>query len=828
MKINRLNARYQSHLWVPYFALAVGLAFTAAFAWYVNRATKAGARQRFDYAVEKTLRAIEERLRDYMTLLQDTRRIFGVDREVRREEFRNYVDSLLLRTTYPGVQGIGYATRVGPEEKPAVVAAIRRQGLTSFRIWPDQPGESYPIVFLEPLDIRNQAAIGYDMFTEPARREAMLRARVTGEASASGKVTLVQEIDEYRQAGFLIYLPVYREGVVPLGEQERLATFRGFVYSPFRADDFFLGILGAQQSPPGIVFKVFEGTEPDLDNLIYISSHDPRDLNSPGEFTTIRSIPVAGRTWTLLLSSEPALTSGWLLQPSLLVVAMGAAISVLLFAVTRVQTLAYAAAERHAGAMTRSRRAALESEARKRAMFESALDCVITMDHEGKVVEFNPAAEKTFGYQKSEVLDKPLADLVIPRASRDKHREGLKLHLAIGKSKIIGRRIEITAIRADGSEFPAELAVTRIDVGEQPLFTAYLRDITARKRSEELLRQVIESSPSAMVMTNARGEIVLINGQTEKLFGYRREELLGRSIDLLVPDRSGENQPENRGSSVLALHPRLMGAGRELSARRKDGSEFPVEIGLKPVRTNAGTMVLSAIVDISAHKQAEDAMKAALKEKEILLKEIHHRVKNNLQIISSLLDLQAATLRDPRVLQSIQESQHRIRSIALMHEKLYQQPDLIEVDFAEYVHSLTAYLLRAYLSGDALISLKVEADHVRLPIEAAVSCGLILNELVSNALKHAFPERGPGVISVTVKQDEPGRVTVVVKDNGMGLPEDCDWRTTSSLGLRLVHTLTEQLHGTMTVQRTGGTAFKLNFPLEGEQITHGERASIGC
>jgi two-component sensor histidine kinase len=151
------------------------------------------------------------------------------------------------------------------------------------------------------------------------------------------------------------------------------------------------------------------------------------------------------------------------------------------------------------------------------------------------------------------------------------------------------------------------------------------------------------------------------------------------------------------------------------------------------------------------------------------------------------------------------------------------------VDFAEYVHSLTAYLLRAYLSGDALIALKVEADHVRLSIEAAVSCGLILNELVSNALKHAFPERGPGVINVTVMQEEPGRVTVVVKDNGVGLPIGFDWRATPSLGLRLVHTLTEQLHGTLTVQRTGGTSFRLNFPIvEGEHLAHGERANIGC
>jgi PAS domain S-box-containing protein len=824
-KIHRLNIRSQGHLWVPYFALAVGLAFTAAFAWYVRAASKANARQSFDYAVEKTVAAVEERLRDYIALLVDARRIFGVDREVRRDDFRAYAESLLLRTFYPGVQGIGFAMRVSPEEQPALIASMRRQGQPAFRIWPHRAEESFPIVFLEPLDIRNQAAMGYDMFTEPVRRAAMMRARATGEPSASGKVILVQEIDEYKQAGFLIFLPVYREGIVPLTEEERIASFRGFVYSPFRADDFFFGILGAQQSPPGVLFKVFDGTEPVLDNLLYISSNDVRELNSPSEFITSRSIAVAGRTWTLVLSSEPALSSGWLLQPWLLVIGMGGTISLLLFAVTRVQTLAFAAAERHAAAMRRSRQEALESEARKRAMFESALDCVITMDHEGKVVEFNPAAEKTFRYQKGEVIGRQLADLIIPPGSREKHREGMKRYTDSGKSAIIGRRIEVTAMRADGAEFPAELALTRVDINEQPLFTAYLRDITARKRSEELLRQVIESSPTAMVMTNADGEIVMVNGQTERLFGYRREELISRSIAMLVPDCFSHGY---RDDLMETPRPQPIGPRREFLARRKDGSEFSVEMGINPLRSHDRTLVLSAIVDISAHKRSEDAMKSALREKEVLLKEVHHRVKNNLQIISSLLDLQAGSLRDPLVLQSIQESQHRIRSIALMHEKLYQQPDLTEVDFADYVHSLTAYLLRAYLSADGRVALNVHADHVRLRIDAAISCGLILNELVSNALKHAFPGR-PGTITVAVSNQEPGRIIVLVRDDGVGLPPELDWRATISLGLRLVQTLTQQLHGTLTVDNSGGTSFELNFPqTEGEQLPDGERGNFGC
>jgi two-component sensor histidine kinase len=305
--------------------------------------------------------------------------------------------------------------------------------------------------------------------------------------------------------------------------------------------------------------------------------------------------------------------------------------------------------------------------------------------------------------------------------------------------------------------------------------------------------------------------------------------LIGQPIEMLVPERSRQNYLAYRSAFLRAPHAYPLEAGRDLFARRKDGSEFPVEIGLNPLKTNEGMMVLSAIVDITAHKRAEDAMKSTLREKEVLLKETHHRVKNNLQIISSLLDLQTSTLRDPRVLRSIEESQHRIRSMALIHEKLYQSPDLAEVDFAEYVDNLTAYLVRAYRFSDARIALKLQTDPVRLRIDTAIPCGLILNELVSNALKHAFPDGYQGAITVTVKEEEPGQVTVKVTDDGVGLPSEFDWRTTSSLGLRLVNTLTRQLQGSLAVQTNGGTSFHISFPLnEGGQGLHGERPDSGC
>src|SRR5713226_6443292 len=258
---------------------------------------------------------------------------------------------------------------------------------------------------------------------------------------------------------------------------------------------------------------------------------------------------------------------------------------------------------------TRAEEALRESEARKRAILESALDCIISIDHEGRIIEFNAAAEKAFGYHRAEVLGKQLAETIIPTSLRDRHRQGMAHYLATGEGPILGKRIEMPAMRADGTEFPAELAVTRIALEGPPMFTAYLRDISHRKRAEEKFRLAVESAPNAMVMVNQEGKIVLVNSQTEKLFGYQRDALIGQAVDILVPNKFRDAHPQYRAGFFAHPQVRPMGAGRELHGLRKEGAEFPVEIGLNPIETDEGTWVLSAIVDISERKRAEEENK---------------------------------------------------------------------------------------------------------------------------------------------------------------------------------------------------------------------------
>ncbi len=210
-------------------------------------------------------------------------------------------------------------------------------------------------------------------------------------------------------------------------------------------------------------------------------------------------------------------------------------------------------------------------------------------------------------------------------------------------------------------------------------------------------------------------------------------------------------------------------------------------------------------------RQAEEQIKASLHEKEILLREIHHRVKNNLQIISSLLNLQSQHVKDKEALEMFRESRLRVRSMAMVHEKLYRSKDLARVDFNEYVQSLGYHLFQMYGVTPDTVVLKVDAEGVFLDINTAIPCGLLISELISNALKHAFPDGLKGEVVVNMKPIEDDSYMLTVRDTGVGLNRDLDLKSTDSFGLQLVDMLSEQLQGSVSIQRNGGTTFTVQF-----------------
>ncbi len=320
---------------LPYFVLAVTLLLTSLATYYVAKTAEAKDQLRFENAVGRTQDDIQNRLETYIALLRGGSRLFAASNQVTRDDFRAFVDPIELQRRYPGIQGIGFSIRVMPQEKDALVASMQRQGAENFTIRPlFKRAEYHSIIYLEPLDQRNKAAIGFDMFTERVRRAAMSRARDTGTPAASGRVTLVQEIDKQKQAGFLIYVPVYRNGRTLQTVTERRAALRGFVVSPFRADDLMQGIFGNEKQPY-VDFQIYDGTDLSPENLLHRFTRSSTFYRP--RFTTTRTINVAGQNWSILFASRPEieLTSGRSLTPYISL--SGFVISFVLFGVTRSQ-----------------------------------------------------------------------------------------------------------------------------------------------------------------------------------------------------------------------------------------------------------------------------------------------------------------------------------------------------------------------------------------------------------------------------------------------------------------------------------------------------------
>jgi PAS domain S-box-containing protein len=336
---------------------------------------------------------------------------------------------------------------------------------------------------------------------------------------------------------------------------------------------------------------------------------------------------------------------------------------------------------------------------------------------------------------------------------------------------------------------------------------------TAYKWSENRYRDVVQGANSIIIRWSPEGRVLFLNRYGLDFFGYREEKILGCNImDTIVP------QIESTGRDLKAMirdmcrNPENY-LSNENENMRKDGGRVWVSWTNTPVLDEDGRLqeILSIGSDITKRKEAEEKLKASLAEKEILIKEVHHRVKNNLQVVSGLLNLQALKMEDEAVRSVFNDSQHRILSMALIHQELYQSQDLARVDFGAYIRSLSRNLLASYGDQGGKVSLEVDADSALMVVDTAIPGGLILNELLSNALTHAFPDGNGGNIVVRFRHLEDGRFHLEVSDDGVGLPDGIDIAKTETMGLQLVALLADPLGAELEARKEGGTHVSLTF-----------------
>ncbi len=340
-----------------------------------------------------------------------------------------------------------------------------------------------------------------------------------------------------------------------------------------------------------------------------------------------------------------------------------------------------------------------------------------------------------------------------------------------------------------------------------------LLKVLVEKRAAELLqsenrfRTLFEEAPVAITIMRD-GKILYANPAfLHMLMVPPDESVIQRPIvSFLGPPRNQEGiEHISRPAGDLQVSPEA-----ELLFKRSDGVERNVQVSVSTVGLNDGRAQVAFMNDITERTRAEKSLNDSLKEKELLLKEIHHRVKNNLQVISSLLGMQSQLVTDGQAREAYADSIRRVRSMALVHEKLYRSGDLSQIDFQEYLNSVAKELRRS-LQREG-VTLRVDAENIMLGIDVAVPCGLIANELVSNALKHAFARRELGAVVVSFKRLNATTLQLDVHDDGIGFPRGSDYRTMTSMGMSIIRTLTEQISGTLMFDGTAGTRFSIVFP----------------
>ncbi len=491
-----------------------------------------------------------------------------------------------------------------------------------------------------------------------------------------------------------------------------------------------------------------------------------------------------------------------------------------------------------------------DSEARNRAVLEAAVDSIVTIDENCRIQSVNAATTRTFGYEPAELLGRNI-NMLMPEPYSSEHDGYIARYLRTGTKRIIGIGREVVGRRKNGSTFPMDLSVSEARISGKRIFAGILRDITYRKNVEEALlaernrfERYLDIVGVIVISLDPSGMIQLANHAAAEIMNIPEREAFGRHLSDVFPheqaflgavQRALGSPSSMRWESTLRVGEReraiawhssplrlgdgapsgMLLSGADVTERVRAQESLKEAHHQLEQRVQQRTQELCRANDelrdeITERIATEERLAASLKEKEVLLKEIHHRVKNNLQLISSLLSLHMRSRKTLTTEQVVYEIQGRIHSIALLHEMLYQSGDLVHVDFAKYVETLAETVVR-YFGMGSRVSLRVVAENIRLSLDGSIYCGLLLNELVTNALKHAFPNGRSGTLTVEARRVDDKRVSLSVRDDGIGFQPGFDLSKTTSLGLELVQQLTKKLRGELSIVDESGAGFKIVF-----------------
>jgi len=447
---------------------------------------------------------------------------------------------------------------------------------------------------------------------------------------------------------------------------------------------------------------------------------------------------------------------------------------------------------------------------------ENSPEAIIIADYNGKIIDASRKYCEITGYSKKELLNENLSNIKFNIGSKITLK---KIWDELNLNKPISTYYGTLTLK-NGREIYISAQSSLVYSQGQPLILTLIHDITRYEKTEQLLKEneekyktLFNSNPDYRILLNHDMELVELNETAIKTLGPhfdQYKEVWINGIGKILP----EDNPENLKKSVRKIIKLNQSGPVTPKLIDKNGNTQWFEIYLTPIKIDEKIIGYQGTGhNLTTLKMAEKELKNSLMEKEILLREIHHRVKNNMQIISSLLNLQSSFIKDPKAIEAFHESQTRIQSMAMVHEQLYQSGDLTQISIRDYILKLVNNLFYSYGIRKDQITLVTEISDMKLNLETVLPCGLILCEVISNSLKYAFPDGREGNIIIKMHIKD-GYYVLSVEDDGVGFPEEIDFMNPNTLGLQIVQTLAQQLDGNIELETNGFTRFKISFKVE--------------
>lgn len=460
----------------------------------------------------------------------------------------------------------------------------------------------------------------------------------------------------------------------------------------------------------------------------------------------------------------------------------------------------------------------LNSDEKYQHLVENSLQGVVIIQ-DFKIVYANPAFAKTFDYTVKDLLALESAQIINLAHPDDRDMVWINFRKRMAGFEL-PPNYRFKGMTKDGKQKILELYASLIDYDGRPALQGLVLDITDRIKAEErlehrtrLIETIVNSLPIGIAVNEIdTGKNIFINNELRNILGLREDEILNVE-KILTKSIRGKNRTikETRERTKDAAEVNSENFTWD-SIEIVSGSGDKKFITAKMIPLNEQKLVIFTLHDITERLKTEKHLQSSVVEKETLLKEIHHRVKNNLQTVSSLLDLQAESITEPKSLEAFRSSQSRIKSMALIHERLYKSENLSKIKAGEYIKNLIEYLEGTYHFPSREIEITTELKDLYLNLDVAIPCGLIINELVTNSMKYAFPHNHKGNIKVSLLSDNEENLVLTIKDNGVGMPLNFKTLNPQSLGLELVNLMAKQLNGIMAIDGTAGTTISITFP----------------